>query len=93
MDPTLTTVVMGGFTAAISALFWQLMKAKDDRIAQLERDNDALEAKIETLNDQLGKNSDALDQVAATQEQVAGLLASLLTSPPSSGGPNRSGTA
>lgn len=101
MDPTLIFPVL---TGAISVLFWALIREKDARIAELEKDKtemrtryegelDERDAKIETLNDQLGKNSDALDQVAATQEQVAGLLASLLTSPPSSGGPRRSGTA
>ena len=86
------TLIFPALTGAISVLFWALIKEKDRRIEALEKDNEALERKVETLNDQLGKNSESLDRVAATQEQVAGLLASLISTPPPAG-PPRSGTA
>lgn len=65
MDPV---VVLTMFAAAISALFWTLMKEKDRQIEKLETDNEALEKKIEALTDVSGKNADALTRVAETQE-------------------------
>ena len=89
MDAATIGVLAPLIGAAISALFWQLVKEKDRQIAKLEADNAALESKVEKMSDVLGKNTDALAQSATAQEAVVAMLRDLLgeTSTTSSGTP------
>lgn len=73
MDPAL---IFPALTAAISVLFWQLMKEKDRQIARLEANETALEAKIDQLNDIVTKNTDSLTDTATALNTVAGILQS-----------------
>ena len=72
MDPAL---IFPALTAAISVLFWQLMKEKDRQIERLEDENKEKEAKIEKLNDIVTKNTDSLTDTATALNTVAGILA------------------
>ena len=78
MDPATIAIMSGAAISAISALFWQLMKAKDEQITALKADNTELKAEITKLNDVVRRNTDALAQNATSQEAVVTMLTDLL---------------
>jgi cell division protein FtsB len=90
MDPATIAILAGAAISAISALFWQLMKAKDDRIAELKAENVALEAKIDKLNDVVLRNTSALESNATAQTSVVTMLTDLLGPPSTSSTPRAS---
>jgi cell division protein FtsB len=90
MDPATIAIMSGAAISAISALFWQLMKAKDEQITALKADNAALKDEVRKLNDVVVRNTAALESNATAQTSVVTMLQDLLGPPSTSSTPQAS---
>jgi hypothetical protein len=74
VEATVILALISAATSAISVLFFALMREKDRQITKLETDNGKLEAKVEQLNNTLGRNTDALEKSNTNTQVIIELL-------------------
>lgn len=68
MSESVLTLIIPLVSAAISALFWALMREKDRQITDKDKRIETLEGKVEALQNVVTKNTDSLDRVAQAME-------------------------
>lgn len=81
MDNGTLALIAPMIAAAISALFWALIRDKDKQIADQNTRIAKLEAEVTKLNDIIDRNTSALTTSALSQEQVVKMLGDLLDDP------------
>jgi uncharacterized coiled-coil protein SlyX len=69
MDPTLAAFIPL-IAAGFGGMWLYRLKDKDDRIAELKDQNAQLTAKVDSLNDIVGRNTSALDRLAPALESL-----------------------
>src|SRR5690349_12853187 len=76
MDPTLAAFIplvaagFGGLWLYLKSTFDYRLKDKDDRIAELKDQNAQLAAKVDSMNDIVGRDTTALDRLAPALESL-----------------------
>lgn len=81
MDGATLGIIAPLVGTAIAAMFWTLIKTKDEQIRDLKDEKADLVAKVEKLQNVVSKNTDALGRNAESQEALVVMLRDLLGDP------------